>query len=198
MKSIVSNPLAFPILALACAISSPLSHAANEGVPSREDITEEIVAAEILEIDLETREVTLGYPGGYEEVLIAGDEVKRLDEFEVGDYVVVQHVTALGLELRAPTAEELAEPLLVVGGAAAADDTEAPAGALGTMIRAVCTVEVLDRLHGTGTVMGPNGNLLTIRAEDPENLTKVRIGDTVVVTYTEAVVMSLEKVAKPE
>jgi hypothetical protein len=112
--------------------------------------------------------------------------------------VVVEHVTALGLELRAPTAEELAETFLVVDAGAAAPDTEGPAGAVGTMVRAVCTVEVLDRLHGTGTVMGPNGNLLTIRAKDPANLTRIRIGDTVVVTYIEAVVMSREKVSKPE
>jgi hypothetical protein len=100
--------------------------------------------------------------------------------------VVVEHVTALGPELRARTAEELAEPFLVVDAGAFAPDTE------------VCTVEVLDRLHGTGTVMGPNGNLLIIRAKDPANLTRIRIGDTVVVTYTEAVVMSREKVSKPE
>lgn len=185
-------------LALVFLIALPFARAADEGVPSREEVSYDVVAAEVIGIDLDTRELTLGYSDGSEETLVVSEEVKRLAEVAVGDYVVVEHVTALGLELRAPTEEELAEPFLVVGADATAPDTESPAGALGAMIRAVCTVEVLDRLHGTGTVMGPNGNLLTIRAKDPNNLTKVRIGDTVVVTYTEAVIMSLDKVAKPE
>jgi hypothetical protein len=35
-----------------------------------------------------------------------------------------------------------------------------------------------------------------VHVADPERLTKVRIGETIVIVYTEAVALSLEKVEK--
>jgi hypothetical protein len=45
-------------------------------------------------------------------------------------------------------------------------------------------------------VKGPHGNYLTARVADPSRLTQVRIGETIVITFTEAVAISLEKVEK--
>jgi hypothetical protein len=45
----------------------------------------------------------------------------------------------------------------------------------------------------TATLKGPLGNYLTIDVKNPELITQVHIGDTVVATFTEAVVMTLEK-----
>lgn len=42
---------------------------------------------------------------------------------------------------------------------------------------------------------GPAGRLNVVRVADIENLTKMRIGDTIVVTFTEAEAISVEKVA---
>jgi hypothetical protein len=41
--------------------------------------------------------------------------------------------------------------------------------------------------------MGPKGNMATIEVADVANLSKLRIGDTVVITYTEALAVSLQK-----
>jgi hypothetical protein len=38
-----------------------------------------------------------------------------------------------------------------------------------------------------------NGNTETVKVQDPKNLEKVRVGDQVVITYTEAVAISVEK-----
>ena len=40
------------------------------------------------------------------------------------------------------------------------------------------------------------GRYLTVRVADPERLTKAHIGDHVVVTYTEALAISLDKAEK--
>jgi hypothetical protein len=40
------------------------------------------------------------------------------------------------------------------------------------------------------------GHYLTARVADPSNLTKMRIGENIVVTYTEALAISLEKAKK--
>ena len=73
-----------------------------------------------------------------------------------------------------------------------------PAGVLPRLRRfkVVTTIEGLDRPTQTITVKGPRGNYLTTRVADPSNLTKMRIGETIVVTYTEALAISLEKVDK--
>jgi hypothetical protein len=60
----------------------------------------------------------------------------------------------------------------------------------------VTTIEALDRRNNTVTVKGPMGRYLTARVADPERLTKVHIGDTIVVVYTEALAVSLDKTTK--
>jgi hypothetical protein len=57
----------------------------------------------------------------------------------------------------------------------------------------VVTVEGLDRPTKSLTVMGPLGNLHTVQVENVANLSKLRLGETIVVTYTEALAVSLEK-----
>ena len=72
----------------------------------------------------------------------------------------------------------------------------APAGGAARQIKAVCTIEGLDRPTKTITVKGPAGRLWTARVADTANLTKMHIGETVVITLTEAAVVSLEKAPK--
>ncbi len=48
----------------------------------------------------------------------------------------------------------------------------------------------------TVTIKGPRGTYLTARVADPSRLTQVHIGDTIVITYTEALAVSLEKTQK--
>ena len=52
----------------------------------------------------------------------------------------------------------------------------------------------LDRPTETVTLKGPQGRYATVRVADPANLPNLRIGQSVVVTYTEAMAVSLEKV----
>ncbi len=85
--------------------------------------------------------------------------------------------------------------MLVDAAAKAPPGTSPAAGGL-RRFKVVTTVEGLDRPTQTVTVKGPLGNCLTARVADPLNLTRMRIGDRIVVTYTEAVAISLEKAKK--
>ena len=62
--------------------------------------------------------------------------------------------------------------------------------------KVVTTVEGLDRPTKTVTVKGPGGNYVTARVADPSRLTRMRIGDNIVIVYTEALAISLEKAEK--
>ena len=46
------------------------------------------------------------------------------------------------------------------------------------------------------TLKGPEGNVETVRVMDPKNLEKVKVGDRIVITYTEALAISVEAVKK--
>ena len=59
-------------------------------------------------------------------------------------------------------------------------------------IRAVVTIEGLDRPAQTVTVKGPRGKYFVARVADPSRLEQVRIGETIVMTFTEATAVSLK------
>jgi hypothetical protein len=46
------------------------------------------------------------------------------------------------------------------------------------------------------TFKGPKGNLVTVVAEDANNLEKVKVGDNVEITYTEALAVEVAKTKK--
>ena len=69
-----------------------------------------------------------------------------------------------------------------------------PGGTAGRTVTVTTTITNIDLANGTVTLTGPNGGRQTIKARDPENLKKVKVGDLVDITYTEAVAISV----KPE
>jgi hypothetical protein len=102
------------------------------------------------------------------------------------------------VDLREPTAAEKEKPLSFTEDTVKATGATAPAAVTARQIKAVTTIEALNRLTQTITVMGPRGGIVKARVEDPKRLEQVRIGQTIVITYTEAVAISLEKAsAKP-
>jgi len=154
------------------------------------------IVARIESIDYTNREVTLKGPLGNEETFIVDKRVKRFNEFKVGDHVQAEYLVSIAAELRKPTPEEEKQPLVILDAAGKATSASAPAAVGARRIKAVTTVEGLDRPTQTVTLKGPLGHYHTVRVENPENLTKMKIGDTVVVTYTEALALSLEKAPK--
>ena len=69
-----------------------------------------------------------------------------------------------------------------------------PRAVVGAVVKAVVTIEVLNRPYMWATVQGPRGNYLTIQMEDRALIEKLHIGQVVILTYAEAVAVSLEKV----
>lgn len=149
--------------------------------------------AEVTAIDYETREVSMRGPQGNIVTITAGDHIKRLNEIAVGDHIVTTYVASLEGELRAPTEEELANPWEVVEGAEIADKSAAPGAIAARQIRAVCTLEGMNRLLGTVTVKDPRGKYHVIGDVEPEKMEGVVLGATLVLVYTEAVAITLEE-----
>ena len=170
--------------------------AENEPSMFRKDSVLVTVTASVEAIDLASREITLKGPLGNSVSFTVDQRVKRLDEVKVGDFVRADYYVSVAAELRKPTAQEKKTPLVLLDAAGKAPAGSSPAAGGVRRFKVVTTIEGLDRPTQTITVKGPRGNYLTARVADPSRLTQMRIGENIVVTYTEALAVSLEKVEK--
>ncbi|HXI73232.1 MAG TPA: hypothetical protein VNN22_23075 [Verrucomicrobiae bacterium] len=196
-----SFPYTLALAPLLAASQSPGLLAQETAAPNnpsmgRIEAVHATLSAEVTALDLAKREVTLKGPQGNEVTVTVSPVVKRLDEVKVGDFVRVDYLVSVAAEIRKPTAEEKEHPLVIMeaGGRAGADS--APVGGVARRLKVVTTVEALNRPEQTVTVKGPLGRYFTARVADPERLTKVHIGETIVIVYTEALALSLNKVDK--
>lgn len=191
----LTRTLAFACAGVLCSIPA-ISHAEIDvdirGNNERTSIKS--ISAVIAEIDPKTREVTLEGSLGNYITLTAGPELARFDELAVGDMVNATYTSSISGELREPTEEELANPMKVMDAAAVtASKDEDPGAAVGVTVRAVCTIEGMNRATKTVMLKDPDGDFHIIEDVDPAKMAGVNIGQTVVVTYTEAFALSLDK-----
>jgi hypothetical protein len=146
------------------------------------------VTATVVKVNRETREVTLRAADGQEYSFIAGDQVRNLDQVDEGDIVTAMYTQAVAYEVRRGGQ---------VGAAEAVGLGRAPVGAepAGIIAReVVVTVEIIaiDRETPTVTFRGPQGNTKTVLVRHPEKLEGVSVGDTVDITYTEALAIRVD------
>lgn len=143
-------------------------------------------------VDAPGRMITLKSASGKTGTFRAGDQVKRFSEIHVGDTLVAQYTVSVIAELREPTAQEKAAPMVVEDTMSRAPSTAPPAGAMTRTIRIVSTVDAVDRQAKTITLKGPQGNTLTAIVDDPSVLSGVSVGQYVVATFREQLVMAIE------
>ena len=191
----LNHALALACAGLLCAIAAVSQAEVDIEIRgNNERTTVKSVSAVITAIDAKTRELTLEGSLGNLITITAGPELARFDELAVGDMVNATYTASVSGELRAPTEEELANPLVVLDAEAIkAQKDEDPGAAVGVTVRAVCTIEGMNRVTGTVMLKDSDGDFHLIEDVDPAKMADVNIGQTVVVTYTEAVALSLDK-----
>ena len=151
----------------------------------------------ITDIDYATREMTLQNPEGKRETFVVDKKVQRFNEARVGDKVSMEYHLGYNAEVRKPTPEEERTPLLVLDTSTRAGSGAAPAAHDTRRIRAVVTIEGLNRAAQTVTVKGPRGKYFVAKVADPSRLERVNIGDTILMTFTEATAISLKPANEP-
>jgi hypothetical protein len=147
--------------------------------------------ATIIEIDKANRLVVLKAQDG-EFVVEAGPEIANFDKLQVGDVVVATYTQALGVRIEpAGTASP--------GVKETASATPAPGQAkVGREVTATLKVESVDAANNTVTLSDGAGHSAPVDVVDPrarERLKTLKPGEMVVITYTEALALRLEKVA---
>ncbi|MGC3961648.1 MAG: hypothetical protein QM813_28115 [Verrucomicrobiota bacterium] len=161
--------------------------------PTREKTVLISITASVEAIDQATREVTLKGPLGNSVTFTAGPQIERLNEVKVGDNVRADYYVSVAAELRAPTAAEEQVPFQLVDAADKSPAGTTPAAGAVRRFKVVTTVEGVDLPTQTITIKGPRGKYATLHAPDSPNLSKLKLGEKIIVTYTEALAISLEK-----
>jgi hypothetical protein len=188
MKTIITLLITFMLAVPAFAQTS-----AGEKPPVKERWIRVKIKASVENINSEKREVTLKGPQGNLVTLTASEAVKRFDEIKVGDTVRAEYLTFLRAEFREPTAEEKATPLVVLAEAGRAPKEVDPAGVVGAVVKAVVKVVAINTEEKKVTIQGPRGNFLILPVRDEAVLNNLKVGEVVIMTYAEAVALSLIK-----
>jgi hypothetical protein len=139
-------------------------------------------------IERSTREVTLKEENGEYETIQVPIDNKRFDTIKVGDKVTATYYENLVLRVKAPGEKSVDTDKAAVtpGGGTKAGGTAA------TQRTITATITHIDMKIPSITFTGPNNWKYSSRVEDKEMLAKVKEGDRVDITWTEAVLISLD------
>ena len=181
--------LAGPVAAQYTAPVTEVSGARADGVR----IATAVVVAEIVDINLETREVTLRDEQGDEVTIVAPEKVTRLEDHSVGDLLVVEYLNSIAGEMREPTEAELKNPWMEISENAVSTDVTHPAVGSVRQFRSIATIKALNRADRTAVIEDARGRSHTITDVKPEKFEGVAVGDRGVVVFTEAVAVSVER-----
>src|SRR5436190_20376604 len=153
------------------------------------------ISAQVVSLDKKTRTLSLKGPKGKVVDVVASDEVKNFDQIKVGDFLVVRFMQSLALDLQ--KTKSGASGLSVNETAVKAQPGQRPAAGGAREISAIAKVTAVDEKAKTISLQGPRGNVVTLDVKNPDQFKVVKQGDEVLVTYTEAVAVSIEPAQKP-
>lgn len=172
------------LVAVACTREPP--------TPFSRENTQKLTAT-VDDIDYQTRLLTLTGEGGTSRTIEVGPEVRNFAQIKKGDQVVVDYYEGVAAEVKAPGSAP-SEPEAAVG-AARAPVGDRPAAAVGSVVTTTLTIQDYDSKNNMVTFARPDGQVRVLKLEDPkaqEFAKKLKKGDQVEVTFTEALAVSVQ------
>ena len=187
-------PIASAILAIPAvgfAQAPPQSAAMVAAAPGEVAAADAVqIQGKVKSIDKQTRTVVLVGAKGNEVSLPLGPEVKNFDQIKVGDLVTMSYVQAVVLELhKSVNGGKLGQPIVKEESVRAAPGSK-PAGAMERTVSLTANITKVDMKTQLVTLKGPN-RTVDVKVKDPEALKKLKVGDQVDVTFTEAIAMQV-------
>lgn len=185
-----------PILLAVLLFVSPLwgsedSAPATTDKPSLSTSQTVIVSAMVEAINQETREVTLRGPEGNTVSFVVSEDARNLAQVNVGDIVIAEYVQSMSIEVFADDGTAPGSGELVAAGRT--EEGAMPGMTAIDMMVVTATVEEINLEANTFKLKYSEGEIKEYEARNPENLKRAEVGDLVVITYTEAVALSVEK-----
>jgi hypothetical protein len=155
--------------------------------------------ATVEDIDHAKRTLTLRGADGKTMSVEAGEDVKNFDQIQKGDKVHASYYESLAMTLRKPG--EKAPPMGTSEQAERNSMGGRPAGTMGRKTTSTVDVVSVDQKGHSIVVRDQEGNQHNLKVNDPANqekLGKIKAGDHIDVTYTEALAISVEPMKTAE
>jgi hypothetical protein len=161
----------------------------QKAAPSASAVKPTTITATVEAIDRAGRMVTLKGPKGNEVDVYVDESRKGFDQLKVGDKIKATYYESFLVNVRKP-----GDPAPKSGDVAAvAKQPGGRGGAIARQMTATVTITAIDPAVPSVTVKDEKGREYSTRVEDPKRLANVKVGDTVDLTYTQALLLSLEK-----
>jgi Cu/Ag efflux protein CusF len=190
MKPIRATSAAIVALAALTVLAVP---AASQAADAKKPITQkatQTIKSTIEAIDHDARLITLKGKDGETETIYAPPELRRFDELKVGDKVTFTYKESLVYQIRKPG--EPVPPSKIDDPAVIRNATAKPSGSTTQQQTVTVLVKAVDMKAPSVTVQTEDGHVESFRVEDKGNLKGVNPGDHIVITYTEALLISVE------
>jgi hypothetical protein len=142
-------------------------------------------------VDREARTVTLKGPEGNTHTLQADPDSNNIDQIEVGDLVDVEFVQHFSIDVFANDGMKPGAGVMVAKGRN--EEGETPAGMEVVTTVETATVEEINIEANTFKLRWPGDEVKEYTAQNPENLKKSAVGDLVVVSHTQAIILALQE-----
>ena len=172
---------AFFALAVVAFAQGPISKAGNISK-----------TATISAINHTTRVVTLKDSQGNIEDVLCGPEIARFSELKVGDTVTFSYHAAVVYQIVKPGDTTGA----AAGAAVVRGQGVRPSGAVTQQMKTTVTIDAIDATAPAVTVRTADGHKMTAQIEDKKNLVGLKVGDKVEITFTEALMVTVDSPKK--
>jgi hypothetical protein len=147
--------------------------------------------ATIEAIDTTTRMLSLRKADGQHVDVRVPDDIKRFSTLKVGEKIAATYYENVVLIVRPKDATE--PPADRLSAANTPATSGARAGTVATQQTITATIDAIDMKVPSISFKGPRGWVYSSKVEDREAVAKVKVGDRVDITWTEALLLSVEE-----
>ena len=177
----------FAVLGIVLLLAVPLF--AQTKTVTGETVTK---TATVEAVNYGTRELTIKGADGEYVTFIASSEVKRLSELKVGDTITAKYDENLVIRVKLPGEKDVDTTTTSATPGAGAK----PSGTVAEQRTITVTITEIDSKVPSITFKGPNNWTYSSRVEDKQALAKVKVGDKLDLTWTQAVLVEVTPAAK--
>lgn len=139
-------------------------------------------------VEQSTRTMTVKDEDGFYETIQVPPEVKRFSEVKVGDKITARYYENVVIRLKRPgeAAVDVDSAALTRG------EGKTPVGTAATQRTITVTVTAMDPKKMSVTVKGPNAYTYSRKVADKKTFDQLKVGDQLDMTWTEALLISVD------
>lgn len=164
--------------------------ATQSPTPAVTDSETVTLTATVKAIDLPNRLVTLKPKKGEPFTIRVGEEVRNLPQVKVGDRVVARYTEAVAVKINRNTNGGVTSRRETLSGGRA-EPGQRPAGVLQNTVEIIANVLAIDPQTRKITFQGPERALI-VKVPADVNISRLDVGDQVLLTYTQELAISVE------